>query len=90
MTNKVKRALEYAYEHRTKNSPWVFTNPKMVIKYPDNPNRWRWIYRDKFFRTLCEKAGVPRMGYHNLRHLASVQHGSRGCALDRHSEFLRA
>ena len=78
--DKVKKALEDAYKFRTQNSPWVFTNPKMVIKYPDDPNRWRWIYRDKFFQTLCEKAGVPRMGYHNLRHLASSNMAAGGGA----------
>ena len=36
---RVKQSLQYAYQHRTKNSPWVFTNPKMVVKYSNNPNR---------------------------------------------------
>jgi integrase len=78
---RVKQALQYAYQHRTKNSPWVFTNPKMVVKYPHNPNRWRYIYRDKFFGTLCDSAGVPRMGYHNLRHRAACNMMARGAVL---------
>jgi integrase len=85
---RVQEALQYALEYQTKNSPWVFTNPKMVVKYPDKPIRWRWIYRDKFFQTLCEKAGVPRMGYHNLRHLASSNMAARGVRLPEIQKFL--
>jgi hypothetical protein len=51
--DRLKQVLQYAYQHRTKNSPWVFTNPEMVIKYPNNPNHWRYSYWDKFFATLC-------------------------------------
>jgi integrase len=79
--DRVKQALQYTYQNRTKNSPWVFTNPKMVVKYPNNPNRWRYIYRDKFFATLCDSAGVPRMGYHNLRHRAASNMMAKGAAL---------
>ncbi len=78
---RVKQALQYAHQHRIKNSPWAFTNPLMVVKYPDNPNRWRWIYRDKFFATLCDRTGVPRMSFHNLRHLASCNMAAKGAAL---------
>ena len=78
---RVKQALQYAYRRRTENSPWVFTNPAMVIKYPDNPTRWRWIYRDKFFATLCDRAGILRMGFHNLRHLAACNMAAKGAAL---------
>ena len=53
----------------------------MVLKYPNEPSRWRWIYRDKFFATLCEKAAVPRMGYHNLRHRAACNMIARGAVL---------
>ena len=41
-------SYRYAYRHRTKNNPRVFTNPKMVVKYPNSPNRWRCIYRGRF------------------------------------------
>jgi integrase len=86
--DKVKAALEYAYAHRTKNSPWVFTNPDMVIKYPNDPSRWRYIYRSKFFKRLCDQAGVPRMGYHNLRHLASSSMAAGGAKLTEIQNFL--
>jgi integrase len=81
-------ALRYAHQHRTKNSPWVFTNPKMVVKYPEEPERWRYIYRDKFFKTLCREAGVPEMGYHNLRHAAASTMAARGAALTDIQKFL--
>jgi integrase len=58
---KVTDALRYAHQNRAKNSPWVFTNPKQVDKYPSEAARWRWIYRDKFLKTLCRAAGVPEM-----------------------------
>jgi integrase len=77
----VKQVLQYAHQHRIKNRPWVFTNAKMVIKYPNNPNRWRSIYRGKFFATLCDSAGVPRRGCHNLRHRAAWNMMARGAAL---------
>ena len=81
VTYTVKKALKEAHKYRVRNSPWVFTNPEMVSKYPENPIRWRWIYRDKFFATLCDRAGMPRMGYHNLRHLASCNMAAKGAAL---------
>jgi|UniRef100_A0A7V6A3G5 integrase len=85
---RVKQALQYASQHHTKNSPWVFTNPKMVVKYPHNPNRWRYLYRDKFLATLCDPAEVPRMGYHNLRHLASSNLAAGGVKLPEIQKFL--
>jgi hypothetical protein len=51
--DRLKQVLQYAYQHRTKNNPWVFTNPEMMIKYPNNPNNWLYSYWDKFFVTLC-------------------------------------
>lgn len=56
--DKVMDALRLAHSRRTKNSPWVFTNPKMVGIYPNEPGRWRWIYRDKFLKTLCREASA--------------------------------
>ena len=52
-------------------SPWVFTNRAMVDKFPLNPEKWRYIYRDKFLKTLCRRAGVPEFTYHALRHYAA-------------------
>jgi integrase len=35
--DKVVDALRYAHQHRVKYSPYVFSNPTMVAKYPANP-----------------------------------------------------
>jgi integrase len=64
-----------------KNSPYVFSNPTMVSKYPDNPEKWCYIYRDKFLHTLCRRAGVPEIGYHTLRHLTASEMANRGASL---------
>jgi integrase len=85
---KVMDALEYAQAHRVKNSPWVFTNQRMVTKYPDQPGRWRWIYRDKFLKSLCREAGVPEMGYHCLRHAAALEMAAKGISLTEIQKFL--
>jgi hypothetical protein len=49
--DKAAGACHGACQPGTKNSPWVFTNPKMTDKYPGESNRWRCIYRDKCFHT---------------------------------------
>lgn len=79
--DKVVDALRYAHQHRTPNSPYVFNNPTMVERHPANPEKWRYIYRDKFLHTLCRRAGVPEMGYHTLRHLTASEMASRGASL---------
>jgi integrase len=79
--NQVLESLRYAQQHRTKNSPYVFTNPTMVERHPANPERWCYFYRDKFFKTLCRQAEVPEMGYHALRHLTASEMASRGASL---------
>ena len=80
-TPPVRTGFRYAHQHRTKNSPYVFTNPTMVERHPANPERWCYFYRDKFFKTLCRQAGVPEMGYHTLRHLTASEMASRGASL---------
>jgi len=60
--DKVVDALRYAHQHRTKNSPYVFTNPTMVERHPDNPEKWCFIYRD------CERKS-------NREPLVAVQKG---------------
>jgi len=62
MHDKVYESLQYVWKHRDKNSPYVFVNPLTGKPYD---------YRDKFFDSLCRKAGVPEMGYHALRHNAA-------------------
>jgi integrase len=79
--DKVMESLYYARQHRVKNSPYAFTNPTMVERYTGNPEKWCYTYRDKFFKTLCRKAGVPEMGYHALRHLTASEMANRGASL---------
>ena len=55
MSQRVRQALQYALQHRPKNSPWVFTNPRMVVKYPHGPNRWH--CRFDGFGVLCGLCG---------------------------------
>jgi len=59
LTERGRKALQYAWDHRDPASPYVFTNPRTGKPYD---------YRDKFFDRLCRRAGIPEMGYHALRH----------------------
>jgi integrase len=54
-----RKALQYAWDHRDPNSPYVFTNPHTGRAYD---------YRAKFLKRLCRRAGVPEFGFHALRH----------------------
>jgi hypothetical protein len=53
MSDAAESALAYAWKHRDKSSPYVFTNPRTGKAYD---------YRDQFFHRLCRLAGVPEMG----------------------------
>jgi hypothetical protein len=48
MITKVRAALSYDRLRRVKNSPWVFTNPKMVGIYRTGVGKRRYAYRVKF------------------------------------------
>jgi integrase len=65
---RVEDAIRLAHDCMTPGSPWVFTNPEMARQYPGEPERWRYIYRDKFLKTLCARLGIKPFGYHALRH----------------------
>lgn len=78
---EVERALRYAWERRVKESPWVFTNEDMIKKYPGEPGKWAYDYRDKFLGSLCRRAGIPEFTYHCLRHHAASTLGERGASL---------
>jgi integrase len=73
MTDRCFSALKKAQWNRNPHSPYVFTNPMMSRKYPEEPSRWKYDYRDKFFDRLCRLAGVREMGYHSLRHQRASQ-----------------
>ena len=65
MTQRVHEALQLVAQtarFQASTSPWVFTNPV---------NGSRYIYRDKFLKTLCRRAEVPEFTYHSLRHYAA-------------------
>ena len=68
MVGKVIDSLAVAEEYRVENSPWVFTSTEKMRLYPLSPDKWNYDYRDKFFHTLCRKAGVAKFSYHALRH----------------------
>ncbi len=88
MNEKASNALKFAQWHRDKHSPYVFTNPLMAKKYPANPEKWKYDYRDKFFDNLCRKAGVQEMGYHALRHQKASELADRGESLPYIRDFL--
>jgi integrase len=81
-------ALGYAWRERHRASPWVFTNPDMALKHPEDPQRWAYDYRDKFFDGLCRLAGVPEMGYHALRHARASELALQRVPLTRIRDFL--
>ena len=81
MIPRVHVAVAMAWLHNAADSPWVFTNRAMQAAYPDNPERWRYIYRDKFLRTLCRRAGVPDFTFHKLRHYAASAMDEAGVPL---------
>ena len=68
MVGKVVDALAVAAKYRVENSPWVFSSEEKMRLYPLSPDRWNYDYRDKFFHTLCRRAGVTVFSYHALRH----------------------
>jgi integrase len=79
MTQRVYDALYVAHIFdEDGGSPWVFTNPVMRAAYPDNPEKWRYVYRDKFLKTLCRRAGVPEFAFHALRHYAASAMAAAG------------
>jgi integrase len=63
MLPDVRKALEHLYKTRVKESPWVFTSPEKMRKYPDQPNEWSYGYRKKLLRRLTNS-----FTFHCLRH----------------------
>ena len=56
--SELYRALKWQWEHRNKNSPFVFTDPDTGQKF---------IHRNKFMESLCKRAGVRPFGFKALR-----------------------
>ena len=79
LNDRVFNALKYAQLHRNPHSPYVFTNPKTGTA---------WDYRDKFFDSLCRRAGIKEMGYHALRHQKASELADKGESLPYIRDFL--
>ena len=79
MTGRCEGALSYAWQHRDKKSPYVWTNPLTGKPYD---------YRDKFFDRLCRLADVPEMGYHALRHARASELANENVPLQKIRDFL--
>lgn len=72
MLPDVETALKYACTQRDPKSPYVFTNPKTGTAYD---------YRDKFIATICRRLGIPKINYHELRHLTASTLAQKGASL---------
>lgn len=57
-TSELFKALKWQWDHRDKNSPYVFTNPDNGEKYTQ---------RNKFMKGLCKRMGVKRFGIKAFR-----------------------
>jgi integrase len=69
-------------------TPWVFNNLEMTKRHPFDVNKWRYIYRDKFLKTLCRKAGVLEFTYHHLRHYTASALAEAGVPLTTIQQIL--
>jgi integrase len=56
--SELYKALKWQWEHRNKNSPYVFTNPKTGGKF---------VSRRRFLNGLCKWAGVRSFSYKAFR-----------------------
>ncbi len=56
--SELYRALKWQWEHRNKNSPYVFTNPKTGEKF---------VSRRRFLKGLCKRAGVRSFSFKAFR-----------------------
>ena len=89
MTSELKRELSWWLEHRPlKNKPHVFMcleeRPFQLEHYGEP-----FVYRSKFMKKLCLKAGVKPFGFHAIRHLTASQLYSMGYPLSTIQTLLR-
>ena len=56
--SELYKALKWQWEHRDKNSPYVFPNPD---------NGQRYTQRRRFMKGLCKRAGVKPFGFKAFR-----------------------
>jgi integrase len=59
MNDDLYKTLRWQWEHRLKESEYVFNNPRTKTKFMD---------RKKFIKSVCEKAEIKSFGFHDIRH----------------------
>jgi integrase len=64
MNDDLFKSLKWQWKHRHPTSPYVFCHMNPKSKYFGNP----YDERRKTLKSLCEKAGVEPLGYHDIRH----------------------
>jgi len=62
MKDYMKSIMRGLWETKTQGT-WVFFNEKTGDRFNHRP---------KFMRTLCRRAGIPRYGFHSIRHFISA------------------
>jgi len=89
MTAELKRELSWWLEHRPlKNKPHVFMClEERPFHFEDYGEPF--VYRSKFMKKLCAKAGVKPFGYHAIRHLTASQLYSMGYSVATIQALLR-
>jgi len=89
MTAELKRELSWWLDNRPlKNKPHVFMcleNRPFHFEHYGEP----FVYRSKFMKNLCAKAGVKPFGYHAIRHLTASQLYSMGDSVATIQALLR-
>jgi integrase len=89
LTTELKRVLSWWLENRPlKNKPHVFMClEKRPFHFEDYGEPF--VYRSKFMKKLCAKAGVKPFGYHAIRHLTASQLYSMGYSVATIQALLR-
>jgi len=71
MNQELRTALRWWWEHRPiKNMPHVFLCLEKTAFTRDHYGK-PFMIRFQFMRRLCDKANVPRFGFHGIRHLSA-------------------
>ena len=91
LTTELKRELSWWLEQRPpdlKNKPYVFM---CLEKRPFHFEHYGepFVYRAKFMKKLCRRAGVKPFGFHAIRHLASSLLFSMGYGVGTIQALLR-
>jgi integrase len=80
MNGDLEKVLWGIWQKRQQDE-WVFYNDK---------TRTRFLYRPKLMKTACKQAGVPKYGFHTIRHfVASYLYDQKKVSLPVISKLLR-